>query len=197
VRYTKNPLPPNLEWKSYTEDSVSSLVERVINNRYRRHCTIDAHLDEIGGKLSQDYPAPSFKSGIESATLTASPHSVGPRTPFPLPHCTIDAHLDEIGEQPSQQRIPQFEIGSPIRLPFLIPIAPQVRRALPPPPSTPCSLLFLSLLSSLHPALLHCAAQPTSYRQQTPLSSPAPFFRRDLSASRTSPSSCPSAPYPS
>jgi hypothetical protein len=31
-----------------TEDSVASLVERVINNRHRRHCTIDAHLDEIG-----------------------------------------------------------------------------------------------------------------------------------------------------
>lgn len=48
-----------------TEETVSSLVDRFINNRRRRHCTIDAHLDEVREILSQADPVKFAVWGIE------------------------------------------------------------------------------------------------------------------------------------
>ena len=53
---------------SSTGETVSSLVERFIDNRQRRHHTIDAHLDEIVEILSQADPVKFAYWGIEQST---------------------------------------------------------------------------------------------------------------------------------
>lgn len=63
---------PQSEPGTSTEETVSSLVDRFIQNRRRRHGTIDAHLDEIAEILTQVDPVKFAFWGIEHRQCTGT-----------------------------------------------------------------------------------------------------------------------------